>query len=288
MAAKTGVSSVSQVREQENRASESGSGTGCPPWAGGRSVLEGAFGLLRALERAEEAGLSSLASECGLPKTTAHRLLEQLVGLGAVERCGGGYRLGPRMFRLGQGWQPYPGLRSVAREPVRRLVGATGATVGINVLWEGQTLVLNWASGEANEVLGPLQNGVAWPWFTAAGKILVAAARPALPLGPMPGSWLRESAEIRERGVAYDREEVVTGVCCVAVPLYGTSGAPVASLCVLTDPSHNLERLADVAQRTGRAISAGLRGTARAVIEPTVRHGVLAPGAGPAAEHRRG
>ncbi|MDJ0346184.1 IclR family transcriptional regulator [Streptomyces sp. H10-C2] len=260
MTPKTGVSSVRQLKKQESRAPESGGGSVCPPWGGGRSVLEGAFGLLRAVERAGEAGLSRLASECGLPKTTAYRLLEQLVGLGAVERCGGSYRVGPGMFLLGQGWQPHPGLRSVAREPVRRLVGATGVTVGISVLWEGQTLVLNWAPGEANDVLGSLQNGVTWPWFTAAGKVLVAAAHPALPLGPMPGSWRQESAEIRERGVAFDREEVVEGVCCVAAPLYGASGTPVASLCVLADPSHNLERLADVAQRTSRAISAGLCG----------------------------
>lgn len=76
---------------------------------GGRSVLEGAFALLEAVERAVEAGPTRLASECGLPKTTAYRLLEQLADLGAVERCRGSYRVGLRMFRLGREWQPHPG-----------------------------------------------------------------------------------------------------------------------------------------------------------------------------------
>ncbi|MER5435725.1 helix-turn-helix domain-containing protein [Streptomyces sp. NPDC002588] len=221
-------------------------------------MLDGAFRLLGAVKRAGEAGLTTLASESGLPKTTAYRLLEQLVELGAVERCSAGYHMGPRTFQLGQGWQPHRRLWSAAREPVRRLVGATGATVGINVLRDGQTLVVASVPGQAG-ALTPPQNSLTWPWFTAAGKVLVAGMRPALPPDALPASWPREAAAIRERGVAFDREEVAAGVCCVAVPLYD-DGAPVASLSVIVDPSHRLERLADIAQLTGRAISAGLHG----------------------------
>jgi len=227
---------------------------------GGRSVLEGAFGLLGAVERAGEAGLTRLAAECGLPKTTAYRLLEQLVELGAVERSRRGYRVGLRLFRLGQGWQPHPGLRAAARAPARRLARTTGATVGINVLREGQTLVLDWTVGETPAALGPLLDGVAWPWFTAAGKVLVAMACPRLPLGPLPASWREECEEIRARGVAFDREELMAGVCCLAVPLYGPSGVPLASLSIMTDPAHSLERLVGVAEQTARTISAALRG----------------------------
>ncbi|MER5427919.1 helix-turn-helix domain-containing protein [Streptomyces sp. NPDC002588] len=233
--------------------------SGAVPGAGRRGVLDGAFGLLAAVQRAGEAGLTTLASESGLPKTTTYRLLEQLVELGAVERCGAGYRMGPRMFQLGQGWQPHRGLWSAAREPVRRLVGATGASVAINVLRDGQTLVVASVPGEAG-LLTPPQNSLTWPWFTAAGKVLVAGARPGLPLDQLPASWPREAAAIRERGVAFDREEVMAGVCCVAVPLYKDDGAPVASLSVIGGPSHHLERLGGIAQLTGRAISAGLRG----------------------------
>lgn len=228
--------------------------------AGGRSVLEGAFALLGALERAQVAGLTRLAADCGLPKTTAYRLLEQLVDLGAVERCAGGYRMGPRLFRLGQRWQPHPGLRAATWESARRLAQMTGAMVGVNVLREGQTLVLDWTASAPDAVRDQLRLDVVWPWFTAAGKVLVAGAPPRLPLGPQPAAWQREAAVIREEGVAFDREELVTGVCCVAVPLKGPGGVTVAALSVVTDAGHRLDRLADVVQRTGRTISAGLRG----------------------------
>lgn len=224
-------------------------------------MLEGAFALLGAVERAGEAGLTRLAAECGLPKTTSYRLLEQLVDLGAVERSRKGYRMGPRIFRLGQGWQPYPGLRAAARAPARRLARVTGAAVGLNVLREGQTLVLDWTPGEtAAGAPGRSLDGGVWPWFTAAGKVLVAAAYPRLPLGPLPGSWQREAEAIRHRGVAFDREQVAAGVCCVAVPVHGPNGTPLASLSLVTDPAHSLDRLGGVARQTARMIGAALRG----------------------------
>ncbi|MET9089240.1 helix-turn-helix domain-containing protein [Streptomyces sp. NPDC004237] len=231
-----------------------------PPDGGGRSVLEGAFALLGAVERAGEAGLTRLAAECGLPKTTTYRLLEQLVELGAVERSRQGYRMGSRIFRLGQGWQPYPGLRTAARAPARRLARLTGATVGLNVLREGQTLVLDWTPGDAAGALGRSLDAGVWPWFTAAGKVLVAGADPRLPLDPLTGSWHRQAGTIRDRGVAFDREEVAAGVCCVAVPVHGPNGAVLASLSAVTDPAHSLDRLAGAVQHAGRAIGAALRG----------------------------
>lgn len=248
--------------EQANRSSkpESGVKYGAVPsgWAGGRSVLGGAFGLLAALEEVGEAGLTRLAAECGLPKTTAHRLLEQMVDLGVVDRRGGRYRMGTRMFQLGQGWQPYPGLRTAALEPMRRLAAVTGATASILVLHQGQSVVPSWVPGEP-EMLAELRNCVTGPWFTAGGKVLLAAAYPRMPLGPMPASWQREAPAIRDRGVAFDREEVVAGVCCVAVPVYGTSGVAVASLSLLVDSSQHLERLAETVRRAGAAISTRLR-----------------------------
>ena len=46
---------------------------------GGRGVLEGAFALLYAVQQEQDAGVTALAEVCGLPKTTAYRLLDQLV-----------------------------------------------------------------------------------------------------------------------------------------------------------------------------------------------------------------
>ncbi|MFF7155038.1 helix-turn-helix domain-containing protein [Streptomyces sp. NPDC008139] len=224
----------------------------------GRGVLEGAFALLEALEQVGEAGLTTLAAESGLPKSSAHRLLDQLIALGAVERSGGVYRMGARVFRLGRTWQPYPGLLAAATGPVRRLARTTGATVGISVLREGQAMAVAGVPGELGDAV-PLRPGLMWPWSTAAGKVLVATAPPGLPIGPMPASWRWAAAEIRERGAAFDHEELSPGVCCAAVPLYGPRGDVIASLCAVVPPRRDLSRLADALTRTSRVVGAALR-----------------------------
>lgn len=227
------------------------------PRTAGRSVLESSFALLDALRDTDGAGVTRLAEECGLPKTTAHRLLEQLSGLGAVERIRGGYRLGSRMFQLGDGWQPHPGLRGAVRVPMRQLAAATGATVAVTVLRNESDLIVDWVPGAGGSPV-TLRRGAAWPWYTAGGKALLATARGERH-AEAPRWWFREAEAIRDNGVAFDREQVVSGVCCAAVPLFGAPGAPVAALCVITDPAHRLDRLADAVRRAGSAVSAALR-----------------------------
>ncbi|MFS8201269.1 IclR family transcriptional regulator [Streptomyces sp. CWNU-52B] len=228
-------------------------------------MLKGAFELLAAMDRTRGAGLTRLSVESGLPKATAYRLLEQLIGLGAVERYADGYRIGSRMFQFGNGWQPHPELRATAAEPARRLAAVTGAAVGIAVLRHDQTLVLDWAPG-ATAPFTALRNRSAWPWYTAAGKVLAAAPEYRFPPSSVPASWPREGRAIRESGVAVDREILTPGVCSVAAALYDASGTPVASLFAATAPAHRPERLADVVRRTSAAISARL---GRGCLRPT-------------------
>ncbi|MFB7504873.1 IclR family transcriptional regulator [Streptomyces broussonetiae] len=230
---------------------------GEPPLPG-RSVLEGAFALLESLADTDETGLAALAASSGLPKTTAYRLLDQLVALGAVERRGTCYRTGSRMFRLGRGWQPHPGLRAAAQEPLRQLAGATGASVCLCVLREGRTMAAAGIPGIVDE-LAPVRAGATWPWTTAAGRLLVATGPKALLTGPLPPSWKRQAAEIQQNGVALDREELIPGVCCVAVPVAPPRGEVVGALCAMVEPERDLRRLTHIVTRAGRAIGAGLR-----------------------------
>jgi DNA-binding IclR family transcriptional regulator len=220
-------------------------------------VLEGAFELLAAVERVEGAGLTRLSYESGLPKATAHRLLEQLAALGAVERYARGYRIGWRMFQFGQGWQPHPKLRSAAAVPARRLAELTGTAVGTAVLRRHRTLLIEWIPGEGVSPPAPTDRSM-WPWYTAAGKVCAAAPGHRLPPGPVPDSWPQEAQAIRERGVAIDRGVLIPGMHCVAAPLYCAGDTPVAALFAVAGPAHRLERLADTVRRTGDAISARL------------------------------
>lgn len=101
---------------------------------------EGIFAVLESLERSIEGlGLTALASASGLPKATTHRLLEQLVELGAVEQHCGQYRIGPRMFRLGQAWQPHQRLHHAGKRALRNLAFVTKASAMLSVLYDNKT-----------------------------------------------------------------------------------------------------------------------------------------------------
>ncbi|MFF8387552.1 IclR family transcriptional regulator [Streptomyces kanasensis] len=210
---------------------------------GGRGVLEGAFALLEALrQHGDEAGVTELAVACGLPKSTAHRLLEQLVALQAVERRGLRYRLGAQLYRLGQAWQPHPGLRAAGRLPLHRLRAATGGSVLLSVLREDRALTVCSVPGRV-EPLVPVRDGGAFALDTALGKAL---------RGPVRG------------GAVLDREEVVAGVCCAALPVRSPSGTVVGAVAAMVEAGQRLEV---VAGRVAEASAAVTRALVRSGIE---------------------
>ncbi|MGI5480331.1 IclR family transcriptional regulator [Streptomyces lavendofoliae] len=203
----------------------------------GRGVLEGAFALLEALrQHGDEAGVTELAVACGVPKSTAHRLLEQLVALEAVERRGPRYRLGAQLYRLGQAWQPHPGLRAAGRLPLHRLRAATGGSAVLAVLREEQALTVCSVPGRV-EPLAPVRDGEAFSLDTALGRAL---------RGPVRG------------GAVLDREDVVAGVCCAALPVRSPAGTVVGAVAAMVEAGQRLEvvtgRVAEAASAVSRAL----------------------------------
>ncbi|MFF1506791.1 IclR family transcriptional regulator [Streptomyces sp. NPDC058326] len=219
--------------------------------ARGRGVLEGAFALLDALRRSgDEAGVTELALTCGVPKGSVHRLLDQLVTLGAVERKGNRYRVGPQLYRIGQAWEPHPGLRPAARLPLQRLRAATGASVVLTVLREDMAITVGSVPGDLEPLL-PVRDGIAFRLDTAAGKAL---------RGPLRG------------GPVLDREDVMDGVCCASLPVRTRDGRTVAALAGMIPAGRPLDALARGVAEAGAAISRALarsggpRGTAPAAV----------------------
>ncbi|GAA4582546.1 IclR family transcriptional regulator [Planotetraspora phitsanulokensis] len=232
-----------------------GEGEARPP--GGRGVLEGAFALLDSLERVREAGLTRLAADSGLPKATAYRLLEQLTVLGAAEKVGPHYRIGPRMRRLGHSWRPDPVLEKAVQTPMRNFVRTTGAAVWLCLLSSGQTIAVGGAPGRV-PYFWPPHPGAVVGWPTAVAKVLAVCSREASGLALESSRWRKDAATIRDAGIAFDREENTPGVSCVATPVLDRSGTLVAAIC---SPVEAVRPLADLAQnlvRTSKAVTAAL------------------------------
>ncbi len=66
-----------------------------------RGVIETAFDLLDHVAALQPARLIDLSETTGIPRATVHRLLKQLIDVGAVRRDGTRYRLGASLLGLG-------------------------------------------------------------------------------------------------------------------------------------------------------------------------------------------
>ncbi|WP_433663771.1 IclR family transcriptional regulator [Nocardia sp. CA-128927] len=226
---------------------------------GGRGVLEGAFALLEALAHGDELGLTQLASTAGLPKATAYRLLNQLVVEGAVQRRSGRYQIGPRVFRLGQTWQPARMLRSASARPLGQLTAATDrGGFSLSVTDRGHTMLIGGIGREIDEIF-PLRAGVLLPSGTAAEQVLAIGHPNHLPPeGFSTREWSRQITLTRERGLAYDTDLSRFGLACVAAPVRGPAGEVVAALAGTVGELSRLPAMAEAVLRAAGLVSANL------------------------------
>jgi DNA-binding IclR family transcriptional regulator len=97
----------------------------------GPGVIESAFDLLELLRGLGRLRLAELTKESELPRTTVYRLLGQLRAVGAVERVGAHYRLGPSLLSLAHHVTPLDQLRAVAQRPLIELAASTRAQVAL-------------------------------------------------------------------------------------------------------------------------------------------------------------
>ena len=206
-----------------------------------------AFDLLGAFQSdgAAELPLGVLAAHADLPKATAHGLLKTLVEERALERTSNGYRLGLRLFELGERVRVKRDLREAALPFLQDLYEATHHTVHLAVLEGTEAIYLERIRGHRAMTTIPSSLGGRLPAHcTGVGKALLAGcddAQERLGPGPLkartphtitvPAVLLREFERIRRTGVAVDREEVRVGLGCVAAGIF-VDGQTVAALSV--------------------------------------------------------
>jgi DNA-binding IclR family transcriptional regulator len=239
----------------------------------GEPVLGRAFRLLDAFDAdAAELTLEALCERTGLSRSTAFRLARQLTSVGALDRSQRGWRLGTRMFELGQLVSREERLRERSLAYIQDLFAATGETVQLAVADAGTVLYVEIISGH-KRVATPSRRGGRMPLHcTALGKALLAfsadggqaflAGDPQL-TARTPNTIVRtnvleaELHTVRREQLAYDREEAAIGLQCVAAPIVDRDGTATAALSV-SMTTHGRVSLAEVApavRAVARAVS---------------------------------
>ncbi|MFF8594485.1 IclR family transcriptional regulator [Streptomyces sp. NPDC015220] len=248
--------------------------TGFPPL----SLLEKAAKVLSAFQSAEpRLTLTQVVQRSGIPRSSAHRILDQLVQLRWLEREGHDYRLGMGMLELGALASHHNRLRRAALPHLHALHESTGHLVHLTVLDGAEVVYLERIGGSDDGGVPSRVGGRQPAHCTAAGKAILAFGDAALVEQVIhgglrartprtitrPESLRRELAAVRERGVAFDHEEGFRGVSCVAAPLRG-AGRAVAAISVCGNGAHReLERIAPSVLGCARSVWQDMFGPGR-------------------------
>lgn len=206
------------------------------------------FGALKPLALLEAvagmqhpASLAELAIHVGVPKATMHRWLGSLEDAGLIQRTPDGrrYELAMRASQLAFSILSNRPGGAIRHEILKRVVQEVGEACNLTVLDGMQVTYL-----DRVESKWPLritfQRGSKVPAYcSASGKLFLALMQPAkrdLILSEIKferltentvvdrKALLKEFLDIRRDGYALDREEYLSGLVCLAVPIFYQKG----------------------------------------------------------------
>lgn len=208
------------------------------------AVIDRVSLVLDAFEGPGRLTLAQIVRRTGLPRSSAHRMLERLVQLRWLRRSGRDYELGMRLVELGSLAVHQDRLHKAAIPMLHELHAATGLVVHLAVL-EGPDVVYMEKVGNRLAAAIPTRVGGRQPAHCAAvGKAMLAfigglnpdtetttLSRRTKYSISTPAQLQTELAKVRSHGVAFDREESLPGFGCVAAPI-GDPGEAVAAVSV--------------------------------------------------------
>jgi DNA-binding IclR family transcriptional regulator len=205
-----------------------------------------------------------------LPRSTAHRILDQLVQVGWLEHSAFGYCLGPRALGFGGQDGSHGEIRAAAAQVLQDLYLRTGAVVHLAVLDDADVYYLDKIGGPFASTLPSRVGGRVAAHTTAIGKAILAWQEPERVDDVTRGKLVRrtersigdlavlhqELSRIRTRnGLAFEHGEAVRGVACVAAAVRGHRGAVAGiSLCGDARTIH-VERVAPLVLDAAREVS---------------------------------
>jgi len=200
-------------------------------------------------------GVTEIAAQLGVSKSTAHRLLTTLAEFNFVTRGvpAGKYRLGWAVYQVAHRLPHATGVHAMAQPLMRAACDELGETVNLAIRFDSRMVIVESQGSPGLRVETP--RGVPCPLHnSAAGKALLldldlTALSDLVGSDPLPRTSTRTITAVgalhadlvasRRRGYTRDDEESAEDICCVGAPVRDHHGEIVASVSV-TGPAHRL------------------------------------------------
>ncbi|MFE9577618.1 IclR family transcriptional regulator [Nocardia sp. NPDC006044] len=211
--------------------------------------------VLEIIAKLGQAGVTEIAAELGVHKSTVSRLIAVLESRGYVEQLSdrGKYRLGFSIVRLAGSTSAQVDLVGQSQGACNELAARTGETTNIAVLDGNRIINIVEAAGTGSIALRSWVGQSCPAHATSSGKVLLSGLEPAAlrkQVGPKLESFTANTltkvadlaaqlVEVRENGWASVREELEVGLNAVAAPVFDSNGVIVAALSV-SGPAYRL------------------------------------------------
>lgn len=176
--------------------------------------------------------LSAIARRAGLPLSTTHRLVTELVRHGALGRMGRDYVIGQVLWGIGLLAPVQSTLRESASPFLHDIYATTLATVHLGVRQGAEVLYVERLAGRASVPIVSTVGSTLPLHATGVGKVLLAHAPAAVreqsltrltavtPYTITERGPLEEQLErVRRDDVATTEQEMSLGACSIAVPV---------------------------------------------------------------------
>jgi DNA-binding IclR family transcriptional regulator len=214
---------------------------------GGVQSVDRAISILEILSQRREAGVSEIALEIAVHKSTAFRLLGALESRGLVEQAEdrGKYRLSFGIVRLAGGVAARMDLTQQGRPVCRRLAEEIGETVNLAVLRSHYAVNLDQVRGPAAVTTQNWVGQLTPLHATSSGKILLAHLDDRYRVQLLDAAGFekytpntitslpvleKQLDEARGKGYAVTVEEFEIGLNAVAAPIHSYEGEVVAAV----------------------------------------------------------
>jgi DNA-binding IclR family transcriptional regulator len=202
-----------------------------PP--GSIGATETSFGIVEHLRETESAGVSEVADELGVSKSTAHNHLKTLSRLGYVVRTDDGYALSLKFLDLGDHARKRHALYHAAKGEMDDLAEAVGERGQVMVEENGRGVYIYQVKTDRAVQTDSHIGTTVDLHTTAVGKSYLAfcdeETRDRILDDDLSGltpetitdreALLDDLARIRERGHAFNDEERITGMRAVGAPI---------------------------------------------------------------------
>ena len=213
---------------------------------GGLRSTSRTFEIIELLSAETTAGVTEIAQETGMAKSTVHAHLSTLRDRGYVIRTGDGYQLGMEFLHLGESARGRDPGYALAGEKVEKLAEETDERSQFIVAENGRGIYVHRETGSDAVFTDSAIGGHIPLHATAAGKALLSHYDDETVLDVLDGrltaptdnaitderTLLDELERVRERGYAVNRSENTKGLRALGAPVERPDGSLLGSISV--------------------------------------------------------